>query len=166
MQLETRDYLLTHFGNKKGGIDCELVADFFGVSARTVRHWWRIGCPSWVDKFVALASKSLPNTKEWEGFSFNDNRLITPFKRLTFSSGELLMIFYDRQFNAATRSGNAQLTKQIDALRDQDETRAINQEIDDIISTLNKLKNSPVLAEKRKYHKAVARDSNGKFIKI
>ncbi|MCW3173742.1 phage protein [Shewanella subflava] len=158
MKSETRFYFLNQFGNNKGGIIAEKAAQHFDVSPRTIRHWWRVGCPSWVNKFAEMAAKSIPDNTDWQGFSFNGNKLVTPFKRLELAPSELLMLFYDRQFHAIANRDNKQLNKQISALRNNEEAEAINEEIDVIIKTLGKLKNSPILAEKRSFTKAVAKN--------
>ena len=157
MTPNTRDYFLSNFSNHKGGIVAERAALVFDVSPRTVRHWWRVGCPNWVNRFADMAQRSIPDTEQWHDFRFVNGRLLMPYKNLSFSASDLLMQYYDRQFNAMVRTDNAQLASQVDALRNKEEAAAINQEIDDIIKTLNKLKNSPVLANKKEYHKAVAR---------
>jgi hypothetical protein len=159
MLTETREYFLTHFANNNGGIDSELAANYFGVAPRTIRHWWRVGCPNWVNKFARVASRSIPDNKEWDGFGFYRGKLFTPYKRHEFSAADLLKVFFDRQFNRFDKAANRQLTNQVDALRNEDEANAINGEIDDIINTLSKLKDSPILARKRIFHKSVKRDA-------
>ncbi|RTR33533.1 hypothetical protein [Shewanella atlantica] len=155
MLSRTRFWFLTNFGTKNGSIDSQKAADYIGVSPRTVRQWWRVGCPPWIDKLAELASRTIPETKDWDGFTFKDGRLITPYDKLTFAPSELMRIFYDRQFNRFDRVEKDQLKTQVNELRNEDEAHAIREEIDGLILSLESLKRSPIVAPKLTYAKTV-----------
>ena len=158
MLSSTRFWFLSNFGKQNGSIDSNKAAEYFGVSARTVRHWWQVGCPPWIDRMAELSSRAIPDSKDWDGFRFDKTgRLLTPYKNLTFSAGELLMIFYDRQFNRFDRVEKEKLTEQVESLRSDDEAAAIREELDVIISTLSKLKQSPIVAPKKAFAASVKR---------
>lgn len=159
MKTCTRRWFLATFGNGSDGIDYSAAAKFCDVSPRTVRYWWHTSCPPWIDRLAYLAGRSIPESKDWQGFGFSpDGRLITPYKNLTFTSGQLLNVFFDRQFNRIDRNDKAKLAAQVDALRDDDEARAIREELDIIAATLTKLQRSPVLAPKGQFFEPMAVD--------
>ncbi len=148
MKPRTRSFFLTNFYRDHKYIDSQKAADFFGVTTRTINNWWASGCPNWVDNYVELYQRAIPDTKDWDGFKFVEGRLYTPYDKLTFAPSELMKIFYDRQFNRLDRVHNKQLTAQVDELRNDEEAAAIREELDHMINTLNKLKVSPIVAPK------------------
>ncbi|MDB2386753.1 phage protein [Shewanella sp.] len=99
--------------------------------------------------------RSIPNTKEWDGFVFSNDgeRLLTPFKQHSFSASELLKLFYDKQFHRIDRTQNRKLNEQVDSLRNNMEADAIREETDVMIGTLTKLKDSPIVAPKGVFSK-------------
>lgn len=155
MLTSTRLWFLDKFGTGKGSIDSQKAADYIGVSARTVRQWWLVGCPPWIDKIAYLAKRMIPDTKDWDGFKFVEGRLYTPYNKLTFAPSELLKVFYDRQFNRFDRVERQQLKVQVDELRNEDEATAIREEINAMIQSLESLKRSPIVAPKMVYTEKV-----------
>ncbi|WP_198783452.1 hypothetical protein [Shewanella putrefaciens] len=150
MKTCTRRWFLATFGNGSDGIDYSAAAKFCDVSPRTVRYWWHTSCPPWIDRLAYLAGRSIPESKEWNGFSFSpDGKLLTPYKNLTFTSGQLLMVFFDKQFNRFDRVEKEKLSAQVDSLRNDDEAAAIREELEVIINSLTKLKASPIVAPKK-----------------
>ena len=158
MKKSTRFWFISHFGLSNGKIDFENAAKFCGVSSRTVRYWWSQGCPAWIDKLAEMAERSLPNTKEWDGFHIGkDGRLYTPFKNHSFSPQELLRVFYDKQFARADRVENQTLQNQVSELRNEDEAQAIREELAMVKSALDKLAQSPIIAPKGTFCRSVQR---------
>ena len=148
MKAKTRSFFLANFNREKGSINTKVAAEFFHVTSRTINNWIATGCPDWVDHYVGLYLRSIPDTKAWDGFKFIDGRLYTPYDKLTFAPSELMKIFYDRQFNRFDRVEREQLKTQVAELRNEDEATAIRDELDYMIKTLNKLKLSPIVAPK------------------
>ncbi|WP_254304053.1 DUF3653 domain-containing protein [Shewanella sp. VB17] len=136
-------------------MDSHSASIHFDVTERTVRNWWSLSCPSWVDKYVDLYQRSIPKTKEWDGFKFVNGRLFTPYDKLTFAPSELMKIFYDRQFNRLDRVERQKLRVQVAELRSDDEAKAIREEIDEMIKTLQKVKLSPIVAPELVYAEKV-----------
>ncbi|MDR8523835.1 hypothetical protein [Shewanella fidelis] len=159
MTPKTRSFFLANFIRDNGSLDTQLAADFFSVTSRTINNWVATGCPTWVDKHVALYLRSIPDTKEWDGFSFSHDgkQLLTPFKNHSFTASELLKHFFDKQFHRIDRAQNRKLNEQVESLRNEDEANAIRGEIDLMIDTLNKLKHSPIVAPKQVFSKSVIR---------
>ncbi|MCH7422647.1 hypothetical protein AYI95_01760 [Shewanella xiamenensis] len=158
MKTCTRRWFLATFGNGTDGIDYNAAAKFCDVSPRTVRYWWSTSCPPWIDRLAYLASRSIPESKEWQGFGFShDGKLLTPYKNLTFTSGQLLNVFFDRQFNRFDRAEKEKLSAQVDSLRSDEEAAAIRDELEVIINTLTKLKQSPIVAPKKAFAKTAKR---------
>ena len=158
MKPRTRNFILTSFARDNGTIDKQLAADFFCVTTRTIANWWSTGCPDWVNRYVELYQRSIPESKEWRGFSFSpDGKLLTPYKNLTFTSGQLLMVFFDKQFNRFDRVEKEKLAAQVDSLRNDDEAAAIRDELEVIINSLTKLKASPIVAPKKVFATSVKR---------
>ncbi|MGI2072642.1 DUF3653 domain-containing protein [Shewanella baltica] len=159
MKKTTRDFFYSTFSRADGALDKQKAADFFGVTLRTISNWWSTGSPAWVDGYVRLYQRSIPDTKDWDGFRFSHDRkeLLTPYERHSFTPQRLLMDFYNKQFDRHTRTENRQLNKQVEALRNDEEAAAIRSELDNIISTINKLKNSPVVAPKKAYSETIIR---------
>ncbi|MPY23927.1 hypothetical protein [Shewanella sp. YLB-07] len=155
MKPKTRSFFLANFNRENGTIDTKIAAAFFHVTTRTINNWVITGCPDWVDHYVSLYERSIPDSKEWDGFKFVDGRLYTPYDRLTFAPSELLKIFYDRQFNRFDRVEKNQLKIQVSELRNDDEAEAIREEIDIMIRTLEKVKQSPIVAEKMVFSERV-----------
>lgn len=157
MKKKTREFFYDNFRQPNQKIDKQAAAEFFGVTPRTISNWWSTGCPAWVDSHVALYLRAIPNLKEWNGFRFSHDgkQLLTPYERHSFTPQMLLMEFYNRQFNRNTRTEHRQLTKQVDSLRNDDEAAAIRAELDSIISSINKLKHSPIVAPKNTYSKKI-----------
>jgi hypothetical protein len=160
MKPKTRTWFLSVFSNENGSLDTLKASLHFSVTDRTIRNWWRLSCPAWVDKYAALHQRAIPNTKEWDGFSFSHDgkELLTPFKNHSFSAGELLKHFYDKQFHRLDRAQNRKLNEQVDSLRNDEEADAIREELDVIIATLNKLKASPIVAPKQTYSASVIKN--------
>jgi hypothetical protein len=148
MKSVTRFFFFEHFGNALGEMDKDKAAAFFCVTRRTVNNWLRTGCPTWVDNYVDLYKRAIPNNKEWRGFSFSHDgsRLLTPYANQSYSPGDLLKHFYDKQFSALTRVERDKLAAQLAAVRSEEEAEAIRTELDYIAKTLEKLKLSPILA--------------------
>lgn len=157
MKPKTRSFFLANFRRQNGSIDSHCASAFFHVTTRTINNWLVTGCPAWVDHYVALYERSIPDTKDWDGFSFSRGRLITPYERLTFAPSDLLKVHYDRQFNQIDRVEREQLQKAVNNLRNDDEAAAIRDEIDFMIKTLNKLKQSPIVAHAKGYHEKVSK---------
>lgn len=155
MKPKTRAFFLANFNRENGTIDTKAAADFFHVTSRTINNWLVTGCPDWVDHHVVLYLRSIPDTKDWDGFKFIDGRLYTPYDKLTFAPSELMRIFYDRQFNRFDRVEKDQLKTQVSELRNEDEAEAIRGEIDIMIQTLESLKKSPIVAPKMVYAEKV-----------
>jgi hypothetical protein len=157
MNKKTRGFFYDNFRQPNQKIDKQSAAEFFGVTPRTIANWWSTGCPAWVDSHVALYLRAIPNSKEWNGFRFSNDgkQLLTPYERHAFTPQMLLMEFYNKQFNRNTRTEHRQLTKQVDSLRNDKEAAAIRAEMDHIIESINKLKQSPVIAPKNTYSKNV-----------
>ncbi|WP_351001112.1 hypothetical protein [Shewanella sp. TB7-MNA-CIBAN-0143] len=157
MKKKTRDFFYDTFRQPNQKIDKQAAAEFFGVTPRTITNWWSTGCPDWVDSHVALYLRAIPNSTEWNGFRFSHDgkELLTPYEKHSFTPQTLLMDFYNRQFNRNTRTEHRQLTKQVDSLRNDEEAAAIRAELDGIISAINKLKHSPIVAPKNSYSKTI-----------
>ncbi|NRD74076.1 hypothetical protein HQQ94_12685 [Shewanella sp. VB17] len=155
MQPKTRRWFLSQFNNGFDKLDSHSASIHFDVTERTVRNWWSLSCPSWVDKYVDLYQRSIPKTKEWDGFKFVNGRLFTPYDKLTFAPSELMKIFYDRQFNRLDRVERQKLRVQVAELRSDDEAKAIREEIDEMIKTLQKVKLSPIVAPELVYAEKV-----------
>ena len=157
MKPKTRSFFLASFKRSNGTLDTQAAADFFNVTTRTINNWVSTGCPDWVNNYVSMYLRSIPNTKDWKGFYFSHDgeRLITPYDKLTFSPSELLKIFYDRQFNRFDRVEKDQLKTQVEELRSDEEAKAIREEIDDMILTLEKVKLSPIVAPQKTFAKKV-----------
>lgn len=152
MKPRTRTFILSNFMRANGTVDTQQAAEFFCVTTRTINNWWSTGCPSWVDRYVELYQRAIPNTKDWRGFSFSqDGKLLTPYKDHSFTGGQLLMVFFDKQFNRFDRVEKQKLSEQVDSLRNDEEAAAIREELDVIISTLSKLKQSPIVAPKKQF---------------
>lgn len=160
MKKHTRDFFYTHFRRPDNKIDRDTAAQFFGVTSRTVGNWWATGCPAWVNNYVDLYCRAIPNTKEWSGFRFSHDgkELLTPYEKHSFTPDKLLMDFYNKQFNRNTRTENRQLIKQVDSLRNDEEAAAIRAELDHIVDTVNKLKSSPLMAPKKAFSKSIIDD--------
>lgn len=160
MKKQTRDFFYSNFKQPNNKIDKQSAAEFFGVTPRTVANWWATGCPAWVDSHVELYLRAIPNRKEWQGFRFSHDgkELLTPYERHSFTPEKLLMEFYNKQFNRNTRTENRQLNKQVDALRSDEEAAAIRAELDHIIKSINKLKDSPIVAPKKTFSKSIIDD--------
>lgn len=158
MKPRTRTFILSNFIRENGTVDTQRAAEFFCVTTRTINNWWSTGCPDWVNRYVELYQRSIPESKEWQGFSFSpDGKLLTPYKNLTFTSGQLLNVFFDRQFNRLDRAEKEKLSAQVDSLRNDDEAAAIRDELEVIINTLTKLKQSPIVAPKKAFAKTAKR---------
>ncbi len=157
MQIRTRSFFLANFRRPNGTIDTKQAAEFFHVSPRTINNWVVTGCPTWVDNYVVMYERSIPDDKEWDGFKFVNGRLFTPYDRLTFSPGELLNIHYARQFNRLDRIERDKLKGVVHELRNDDEARAIREEIDFMIDTLKKIKGSPIVAPEFGVHQKVSK---------
>ena len=155
MKPKTRSFFLATFNRQNGSIDTQAAADFFHVTTRTINNWIATGCPSWVDNYVTLYLRSIPNNKEWDGFHFIDGRLHTPYNKLTFAPSELMKIFYDRQFNRFDRVELGKLKDQVSELRNDEEAKAIREELDYMIKALEKLKLSPIVAPQRAFTEKV-----------
>lgn len=152
MKTCTRRWFLAMFTNGTNGINYDEAAKYCGVSPRTVRYWWSTSCPPWIDRLAYFASRSIPENKDWKGFSFShDGKLLTPYKDHSFTGGQLLMVFFDKQFNRFDRVEKQKLSEQVDSLRNDEEAAAIREELDVIISTLSKLKQSPIVAPKKQF---------------
>lgn len=157
MKSATRFFFLEQFSDARGIMDKDKAASFFCVTRRTVNNWLRTGCPTWVDNYVALYKRSIPDTKEWRGFSFSHDgsRLLTPYSNQSYSPSDLLRHFYEKQFSALTRVERDKLAEQLAAIRSEEEAEAIREELDYIAQTLDKLKNSPILAPAGKINQPV-----------
>ena len=157
MKPKTRSFILSTFRRNNQTLDTQAAANFFNVTTRTINNWVATGCPEWVNHYVSMHLRSIPDTKDWKGFYFShgDERLNTPYSNLTFSAGELLMIFYDRQFNRFDRVEKDQLKNQVAELRSDEEAKAIREEIDDMIKTLEKVKLSPIVAPQKTFTKKI-----------
>ena len=155
MKPKTRSFFLANFNRENGSINTNVAAEFFHVTSRTINNWIVTGCPDWVDHYVGLYLRSIPDTKAWDGFKFIDGRLYTPYDKLTFAPSELMKIFYDRQFNRFDRVEREQLKTQVAELRNEDEATAIREEIDGMIQSLESLKRSPIVAPKMVFAKKV-----------
>lgn len=152
MKPRTRTFILSNFTRENGTVDTLKAAEFFSVTTRTINNWWSTGCPDWVNRYVELYQRSIPDTKDWKGFSFShDGKLLTPYKDHSFTGGQLLMVFFDKQFNRFDRVEKQKLSEQVDSLRNDEEAAAIREELDVIISTLSKLKQSPIVAPKKQF---------------
>ncbi|MCL1038022.1 hypothetical protein L2750_12770 [Shewanella submarina] len=157
MNFTTRSFFLMHFLNSNGRIDALKAANHFGVSERTVRYWWSNGCPKWVDRFCELAERAIPKTDDWDGFRFGrDGRLYTPYKDFSFSGSEILDVWWDRNELSYNRRDVRILTDQLKAFRNDDERGAINEEIDELVRSLQKLKQSPLLALGAEFNSSLA----------
>ena len=159
MTPKTRSFFLANFIRDNGSLNTQHAAEFFSVTSRTINNWVSTGCPIWVDKHVALYLRAIPDTKEWDGFCFSHDgkELLTPFKQHSFTAGELLKHFFDKQFHSLDRAQNRKLTEQVDSLRNHEEAEAIRHELDMMISTIEKLKDSPIVAPKQVFSKSVIR---------
>ncbi|WP_394131640.1 DUF3653 domain-containing protein [Shewanella maritima] len=156
----TREFFLFTFKKSEHShhtLDKDKAAAFFCVTPRTITNWWRTGCPAWVDNYIKLYKRSIPNTKEWQDFRFSHDgkELLTPFKRHSFTANQLLGLFYETQFHRMDKSENKKLRLQVDSLRSEEETEALKGELDFLIQSIKKLKDSPILAHKGKYSKSV-----------
>lgn len=158
MKPRTRTFILTNFVRENGTVDTQRAAEFFRVTSRTINNWWSTGCPDWVNRYVELYQRAIPDSKDWKGFRFSrDGKLLTPYENLTFTGGQLLMVFFDRQFNRFDRAEKEKLSVQVDSLRNDEEAAAIRDELDVIINTLTKLKQSPIVAPKKAFTKVAKR---------
>ncbi|MCL1072985.1 hypothetical protein [Shewanella dokdonensis] len=157
MKTPTRYWFLSNFSNGIGGINFEEAANFCCVSPRTVRHWWQHGCPPWIDRMAEISKRMIPETKEWRGFSFSHDgsRLLTPYSNQSYSPSDLLRHFYEKQFSALTRVERDKLAEQLAAVRSDEEAEAIRTELDYIAKTLEKLKDSPILAPAGRFNQVV-----------
>lgn len=160
MKPQTRSFFLATFNRTNGTLDTQAASEFFNVTTRTINNWVATGCPEWVNNYVSMYLRAIPNTKNWKGFRFSHDgeHLLTPYDNLAFSAGELLMIFYDRQFNRFDRVEKDQLKTQVAELRSDEEAKAIREEIDDMIKTLEKVKLSPIVAPQLVYAKKVQKN--------
>ncbi|WP_157608682.1 hypothetical protein [Shewanella violacea] len=155
MKPKTRSFFLANFRRENSSIDTQAAAGFFHVTSRTINNWVATGCPDWVDHYVIMYLRSIPDTKEWDGFKFIEGRLYTPYNKLTFAPSELMKVFYDRQFNRLDRVEREQLKEQVTELRSDQEAAAIRDELDYMIKTLNKLKLSPIVAPQTSFTKTI-----------
>ncbi|QLE87809.1 hypothetical protein FLM48_11020 [Shewanella sp. Scap07] len=155
MKPSTRRWFLSLFGDKDGEMDTHAASKHFNVTERTIRNWWRLSCPSWVDNYVAVYKRSIPDSKEWQGFKFVNGELHTPYQNLTFTAGQLLKIHYDRQFDRLNRIERDNLKTKVNSLRNDEEAAAIRDEIEHMVKMLNKLKDSPIISANFTYQKTV-----------
>ena len=109
--------------------------------------------------------RSIPDSKEWDGFKFVDDRLFTPYNKLTFAPSELMKVFYDRQYNRLDRVERQKLRTQVAELRSDDEAKAIREEINEMIKTrqLRKLSYSQLSRLRWFTQKRLKKDENNYF---
>ncbi|WP_447018033.1 hypothetical protein [Shewanella algae] len=160
MKTKTRHFFIEQFHNGKDGIDSHAAASFFCVHERTIRNWLRTGCPAWVDRYVDLALRAIPDSKPWREYSFDTTTapglLVLPSGK-TLGPGDLYLYADNLDLMREYRVKTEKAAGQLEAVRSEEEAAAIRAELDHLVRSIEKLKLSPILTRTGKYNEPVAK---------
>ncbi|WP_447077588.1 hypothetical protein [Shewanella algae] len=163
MKTKTRRFFIEQFHNGKDGIDSHAAASFFCVHERTIRNWLRTGCPAWVDRYVDLALRAIPDSKPWRECTFVSHPepgfselLVLPNGK-KLSAGDLYLYADNLDLMREYRVKTEKAAGQLEAVRSEEEAAAIRAELDHLVRSIEKLKLSPILTRTGKYNEPVAK---------